>query len=132
MLFSLPDELPPDGVEAQTGIACPDCSGTLVLFMRKTFAAFRCRVGHADSLPEVLAAKEEMLERRLWETVSSMEELADFLDTAARARFAYTDSGAYRRRSAVARDHAAAVRSLINSDRPLRLNGAVDAAPDTP
>jgi len=73
-----------------------------------------------------------MLERRLWETVASMEELADFLDTAARARFAYTDSGAYRRRSAVAQDHAAAVRSLINSDRPLRLDGAVDSASDTP
>ena len=129
MLFSLPDKLPSDGGEAQTGIACPDCSGTLVLFMRKTFAAFRCRVGHAYSLPEVLAAKEELLERRLWEVVASMEELADLLDTAAREGFAYVDAGAFRRRSAVARGQAAAVRSIISPDRPLRMKDAVDAAP---
>ena len=130
MLFSIPDERPADGIEAQTGIACPDCSGTLVVFFRKTFAAFRCRIGHSYSLPEVLSAKEEMIERRLWEVVASMEELADFLDVTARERFAHVDPAAYRQRSAAVRDHAMIVRSVINSERPLRPGSAIDSAPE--
>lgn|SRR5215831_8514850 len=78
MLFSIPEPLPPDGAEIQTGIACPDCAGTLIVLVRKDFAAFRCRIGHAYSLPEVLASMEATLERRLWNVVAAMEELADF------------------------------------------------------
>jgi hypothetical protein len=101
MLFSIPDDLPPDGVEAQTGMACPDCSGTLVVLVPKNFATFRCRVGHAYSLLEVVMGKEDMVERRLWETVASLEELADFLELASRHRFNDLDPGVCQRRSAV-------------------------------
>src|SRR5262249_57502405 len=96
VLFSIPDELPPDGVDAQTGLACPDCSGTLSFLLRKGSAVFRCRIGHAYSLPEVVGAMEESVERRLWNAVASLEELADFLDTAARRGFAQVDEEAYR------------------------------------
>jgi two-component system, chemotaxis family, protein-glutamate methylesterase/glutaminase len=115
----------------QTGIAWPGCSGTLIVFLRRRFAAFRCRIGNAYSLPEVLAAKEDILERRLWEAVSSLEELADFLETASRERFAHVDPDSYRRRGTAARDHAAVQRSVINSERPLRSDAAAADAPGT-
>jgi len=132
MLFSIPEPLPPDGTEAQSGIACPDCSGTLIMFVRKDFAAFRCRIGHAYSLPEVLASMEETLERRLWNVVASMEELADFLAVCSREGLAHVEPGAFRQRSISVRDHAQALRSVIESERPLRLNDAARVTPDTP
>jgi two-component system chemotaxis response regulator CheB len=131
MLFSIPGDLSSDDVAVQTGIACPDCSGTLIVFLPQRFAAFRCRIGHAYSLPEVLAAKEDRLEPRLWEAVSSLEELADFLETASRERFAHVDPDSYRRRGTAARDHAVVLRSVINSERPLRSDAAAADAPGT-
>lgn len=132
MLFSLPEPAPPDGVEAQTGIACPECAGTLIVLVRKDFAAFRCRIGHAYSLPEVLASMEDTLERRLWSVVAAMEELADFLAVASRHRLAHVTPDAFRDRSDAIREHAQVVRSVIEAERPLRLNGAALATPDTP
>jgi len=132
MLFSIPEPLPPDGAEIQTGIACPDCAGTLIVLVRKDFAAFRCRIGHAYSLPEVLASMEATLERRLWNVVAAMEELADFLSVASRNRLAHVEPNAFRDRSGSVREHAQLVRSVIEAERPLRLNGAALATPDTP
>src|SRR5215510_5183 len=117
MLFSIPEPLPADGVEVQTGIACPDCSGTLIVIVRKDFAAFRCRIGHAYSLPEVLAAMEETLERRLWNVVASLEEFADLVDEASRRDLAHVERASYRRRGAAARDDAATLRAIIGSVR---------------
>ena len=65
MLFSIPDDLPPDGIESQTGVACPDCSGTLVMIVRKNFAGFRCRVGHAYSLLEVVTEDPSLNDREV-------------------------------------------------------------------
>lgn len=132
MLFSIPEPLPPDGTEAQTGVACPECAGTLIMLVRKDFAAFRCRIGHAYSLPEVLASMEETVERRLWNVVASMEELADFLAVASGEHLAHVEPNAFRQRSISVRDHAKVLRSVIESERPLRLNGAAPTTPDTP
>src|SRR5262245_25176804 len=132
MLFSIPEPLPADGAEIQTGIACPECAGTLLVLIRKDFAAFRCRIGHAYSLPEVLVSMEDTVERRLWNVVAAMEELADFLAVAAREHLAHVEPGAFRQRSISVRDHAKVLRSVIESERPLRLNDAAFAAPETP
>jgi len=104
----------------------------LVVIVRKDFAAFRCRIGHAYSLPEVLASMEATLERRLWSAVAAMEELADFLAVASRHRLAHVEPGAFRDRSGSLREHAQAVRTIIEAERPLRLDGAALASPDTP
>jgi len=132
MLFSIPDELPPDGVEAQTGVACPDCSGTLTITIRKDSAAFRCRIGHAYSLVEVLAVMEEMVERRLWEVVASLEELADLLDAASRHQLNSLDRRAAQMRSAGARDHALTLRAVIDAERPLDASRRDDSVADAP
>jgi hypothetical protein len=132
MLFSLPDELPPDGVDTQTGVACPDCSGTLVMAIRKDAAAFRCRIGHAYSLVEVVAVMEEMVERRLWEAVASLEELADFLDAASQHRFAHVDRRAGQLRSVGARDHAQTLRAVIDAERPFDASRHDDTVTDAP
>ena len=132
MLFSIPEPLPADGAEVQTGIARPDCSGTLIVIVRKDFAAFRCRIGHAYSLPEVLASMESTLERRLWNIVAAMEELADFLSVASRNRLAHVEPNAFGDRSGSVREHAEVVRSVIEAERPLRPNSAALATPDAP
>jgi two-component system chemotaxis response regulator CheB len=132
MLFSIPQDLPPDGIEAQTGMACPDCSGTLVLMVRKRFATFRCRVGHAYSLLEVVMGKEDMVERRLWETVASLEELADFLEVASRHGFHDLDPSICQRRSTDARNHAQALRAVIDTERPFDGAARDDTVSDAP
>jgi two-component system, chemotaxis family, protein-glutamate methylesterase/glutaminase len=132
MLFSIPQDLPPDGIEAQTGMACPDCSGTLVMLVRKRFATFRCRVGHAYSLLEVVMGKEDMVERRLWETVASLEELADFLEIASRHRFQDLDPSVCQRRSTDARNHAQALRAVIDTERPFDGAAHDDTVSDAP
>jgi hypothetical protein len=132
MLFAIPDDLPPDGIEAQTGVACPDCSGTLVMVVRKNFATFRCRVGHAYSLLEVVRGKEEMVERRFWETVASLEELADFLDAASRHRFNDLEPIVGEWRSTDARNHAQALRAVIDTERPFDATGRDDSVADAP
>src|SRR5262249_52752249 len=132
MLFSIPEPLPADGVEVQTGIACPDCSGTLIVIVRKDFAAFRCRIGHAYSLPEVLASMEETLERRLWNVVAAMEELADFLSVASQHRLAPPAPDASRHRGGWVREHAQVGRPVIQPKRPLPPNAAALPPPDTP
>jgi two-component system chemotaxis response regulator CheB len=120
---SLPDRLPADGVDALTGVACPDCAGTLVVRLRRHFAAFSCRIGHRFSLPELLAAKEDVLERRLWIAFSSLEEFADLLDDLRSHGVEQVDHAVYERRSATARQHATMLRSAIEAERPLRIDG---------
>ena len=44
MLFLTPDELASNGIDVQTGVACLDCAGALVISMWRGFAALR-RVG---------------------------------------------------------------------------------------
>jgi hypothetical protein len=64
--------------------------------------------------------------------VASMEELADFLAVASAEHLEHVEFGAFRQRSISVRDHAKVLRSVIESERPLRLNGAPLATPGTP
>jgi hypothetical protein len=60
-----------------TGLACPDCSGVLAARVegRDHSLAFECRVGHTDDVSELLQAKEEVLEERLWSAATGLREL---------------------------------------------------------
>ena len=114
----LPASLPEDGEEHFTGIVCPDCAGVLVIRTHRSLVTFVCRIGHVYSPTELLAAKEEILEGRLWTAYSALDELAVLLDDIGRHGLAEGHSAA-RRRGVIARDQAARLRAIIESDRPL-------------
>jgi len=94
--------------------------------LRKEHAAFQCRIDHAFSLPQVVATMEDTLERRLWDAVASMEELADFLEIASRLRFAQVERESYQDRSRLLRENAQRLRLVISGERPLRPKDAAD------
>src|SRR5262245_11320141 len=111
--------LPPDGERRLTGLACPDCAGSLLVRVDHKQVTFFCWIGHEYSLGEMLAAKEEALEKRLWVAYSSLEEIAIIMDELEASGFQLSDPAAYRHRGAVARTQANQRRPAIESDRPL-------------
>lgn len=125
----LPDSLPADSEEHFTGVACPECSGVLTLRTHGRLVTFACRVGHLYSCAELLATKEEILERRLWVAFSSLEELAILLEDFRRQRLQPAESEPHRRRGAIAREQASRLRAIIDADRPLLPRAA--EAPET-
>src|SRR5215831_11486120 len=102
----LPPSLPTDGQGHFTGVSCPDCSGMLMLRAHRSLISFVCRIGHVYSPVELLAAKEELLERRLWIGFSSLDELAKLLVDFERLGIGAADSRTYRQRGAAAREQA--------------------------
>jgi hypothetical protein len=123
-----------------TGVSCPDCCGVLgVRTEGRESLMFECRVGHTYDVAELLAAKEEVLEERLWTAITSLEELITLLGELA-ARASQEDNPAvaetYRRREEVARVHVRAVRDVVKGNRPVDLSpvepgrrGEVDRPP---
>lgn len=127
-MFLLPPSIPGDGEDDFTGIVCPDCSGNLVIRANRSLVTFVCRIGHVYSAAELVAAKEEVLERRLWIAYSALDELAKLLDDFERQGLESRDSFTQRRRSDAARGQAERLRSIIESDRPL-MPRAIDDGP---
>lgn len=110
-----------NGGEALTALVCPDCAGTLVVRREGAELSFRCRIGHVYAVPELLEAKEEVLERRLWSVVAALEELAAAL----------RDLGLHAERAERAERDAAAVRRVIEDNDPVTLGCAPsDPHPD--
>src|SRR5689334_11450172 len=111
-----------------TGIACPDCSGVLGVRAegRDGFLVFECRIQHTYDVAELLTAKEERLEERLWSVVVSFEELVRLLGDLAARGGRHGESAAARRayeeRAADAQRHADALRAMINANRPVDLS----------
>ena len=69
-------EPPEPGGEVLTGLACPDCPGTLrVRRLVPEVITFVCRIGHVYTLPELIAAKERGAEAKLWAAVCALDEL---------------------------------------------------------
>src|SRR5262249_39727243 len=107
-------DVPKDGQNHLTSLACPDCSGTLTVRRQgRRQLLFRCRVGHVYALPELLAGKERRLELRLWSVVAALDELAALL----------RDVGSDPERRRRAERHAATVRQIIEESVPLVLDG---------
>ena len=116
----LPDELPDDGQEAFTGLVCPDCSGNLVIRRDAQYVSFRCRVGHAYSIVELITAKESALEVRMWSAVFGFEELTALLgDLDGHRLIEHLGAASCRDRAALAREQAERVRGIVQDDRPL-------------
>jgi len=118
--------LPPDGESRLTGLGCPDCAGSLFVRVNRKIVTFFCWIGHEYSLGEMLAAKEEAIEKRLWVAFSSLEEIAIVLEQLEASGFELSDPGGYRNRGVVARTQAKKIRAAIESDRPLIPRAAED------
>lgn len=115
----LPNELPADGQEAFTGLVCPDCSGNLVIQREAEYFSFRCRIGHAYSIVELIAAKESALETRLWSAVFGFEELEALLAGLDAHRLTdHLDPERCRQRVTLARGQARRLRAIVQDDRP--------------
>ena len=110
--------------ERGTLLTCPDCWG--VLSVRGEGDAghlyFRCRIGHGFSIENLVAAKEQQLEDRLWAVVLGFHELTEVLeefDTSLQRLV--KDEGVIAARLAGARRDADQVRRLIEANDPLPL-----------
>jgi hypothetical protein len=135
-MWALPATLSPDAGEQLTGIGCPDCSGVLgvTAIGKHNHLQFRCRVGHAYSITELLEAKEQAIEKQLWSATQALEEMAAFLgdlerhlETLDAPRF----ERLFRERAALATRHALDLRVVIANERPL-LFGIPSEAPEPP
>lgn len=128
-MFALPPHLGPD-TDAATGLACPDCNG--VLAVRSEGHAghlnFQCRIGHAFSLRDLLAAKEDVIESRLWTAVVAFEELIALLaDLERRAEPGSREPAPYAARIRQAEAHVKLLRQVLEANAPLDL-GHIDSS----
>jgi hypothetical protein len=107
-----------------TGVSCPECSGVLGVRAegREDSLVFECRVGHTYDVAELLAAKEEMLERRLWVATTALDELIALLGDLVRRETEPAAASTYRRRESEARAHLGALRSVLEANRPVDLS----------
>jgi hypothetical protein len=104
-----------------TRVTCPDCSGALTVSAEgRQFVHFACRVGHVYSVKDVLAAKEEQLENRVWSAVVACEEVAGLLEV-----FQGGPEGPFAERIRQARDDAETLRRLLDRGMSLDL-GRID------
>jgi hypothetical protein len=135
--------LPPGIVHGElrvSGVSCPDCSGVLGVRAegRSDSLIFECRVGHTYDVAELLGAKEEVLERRLWIATTALDELIALLGDLAHRETDPDVASSYRQREMQAREHVRALRSVLTGNRPVDLSpvepghrGAEDRPPPT-
>jgi hypothetical protein len=108
------------------GLSCPECFGTLSLRTEgpRGHLTFLCRIGHAFAVPELLAAKEEVLERWLWAALLSLEELRALLTGLtglADGQAMGSTASAFRERAERARDQAQSLRAIIEQNRAVEV-----------
>ncbi len=117
--------LPPSVADEDrlTGIACPDCCGVLsVRDAGNGHIRFTCRIGHAYTVKELLVAKEDAIEERLWKIIVALEELAQVLDDLDRR------SGARRWQARVTwlRQASGIIREVNDDNEPIDLGPVED------
>jgi two-component system chemotaxis response regulator CheB len=120
---SLPDAV--TSREQSTGMICPECGGALVVRAEGdgAYLHFRCRVGHGFGLDGLVELKEQRLEDVLWTAVMAFEELAGLLSDARALGRRYTAGWLEpAERIAALRAGAAAVRRVIDANRPLEIS----------
>ncbi len=109
-------------------LECPECSGVLSLHVEgATHARFRCQIGHVFGVDDLIAAKEERLETRLWTVFRSQQELAHLLRTVAET--AREDGHGqvedrFRERAARAARHADEICRIIEESAAVDTTGA--------
>ena len=66
-----------------TSFTCPECSGAIHEILGEPIRRFRCRVGHAYSADDFVAAKETGVEDAMWLAQQTLQEQAQVLETLA-------------------------------------------------
>ena len=129
-MYALPPDLRPGTNERVTGTTCPDCFGSLqVRIEGDVRLLFRCRIGHSFSVTGLLAAKEGLIEERLWTVLTSLEEFAALLEDLERRRTELRVDGTVRSlpdRIQRARTSIRVLRELVDENRPLTFDRDVE------
>jgi two-component system, chemotaxis family, protein-glutamate methylesterase/glutaminase len=129
-MYVLPPDLRRDGTERVTGATCPDCFGSLEVRMEGDIRLlFKCRIGHSFSMNGLLAAKEDLIEERLWTVVTSFEEFVALLEDLGRRRAELHLDGTVHGlpdRIQRARDAVEMLRGLIEKNRRLTFDREVE------
>ena len=120
--------LDPSRKEQPTGLACPDCPGTLAVSGERSHVRFRCLIGHVYSMRDLITAKEARLEERLWSPVTAFRELAELLRCSVDEGIAVGSSREYEERAERALRNAEAIQRIIEQDRPVAIDDPSDLA----
>lgn len=107
------------GSETPSGLACPECGGSLFERTDTELIHFRCRIGHAYSPETLLAEQEQSLEATLWAAVRALEENAALARRMEKSLSQRSPAGAaaaedrYGKRAKEAERHADALRRVL-------------------
>ena len=101
-----------------TDFTCPECNGAIRQIEGEPLRRYRCRVGHAYSEDDFIAAKETGVEDALWLALQTLQEQAQILETLAtedsRRGWARSASG-YQERAREMRGAADRLRELVGT-----------------
>jgi two-component system chemotaxis response regulator CheB len=118
-LIGQPGQSLPNRMEAQMGeptrLTCPDCHGPIERFRFGPITEYKCRVGHAYSPENMLAAHEDAEERALWSAIESLEEGADLAEETL-IREALNGNG-YKADATTKRKLAKAIRTALEASK---------------
>lgn len=99
-----------------TDFTCPDCSGAIREIEGEPIRRYRCRVGHAYSADDFVAAKSLSVEEALWLALQTLQEQAQVLETLAgedRRRGWLRNAAGYEERERELRTAAERLRELV-------------------
>ena len=101
-----------------TSFTCPECSGAIKEIEEGDGRRYRCRVGHAYTLDDLLVEKTTVLQDTLWMALQTLEERAAMLSSMARddrSRGWLRNAERYETRARETRVHAERLRELLRS-----------------
>src|SRR5262245_60193230 len=131
---ALPTDLSPRSGLQVTAVSCPDCGGVLAVVREgEEHPSFRCRVGHRLALVDLLVAKEEEIEFRLWAALTVVAELVALLRDVEDGRLFSELAGLgpqCRERIVRGEMLSQRLRELIERDRPLDFTNDVGSPTD--
>jgi two-component system chemotaxis response regulator CheB len=93
--------------------SCPDCGGAMVQIKEGSFVRFKCHTGHGFSPATLLHEVKETIEKKLWQSLRSLEESIMLLNVTA-------DSAAQAGNLPTAADAKAKAETAIKSANALR------------
>ena len=124
-------EAPPDprrmsAIGERTTVMCPECGGPLWAAGDENARAFRCYLGHAYGVRELLATESHEVERALWVAVRSLHDRASTLDVLAADSQRMGNmlaAESFARRASETRDHADRAREFLLKVQHARATG---------
>jgi two-component system chemotaxis response regulator CheB len=117
-----PEPAPAPSAEiAQPGeivaFSCPECGGTLWETEAGSTVSYRCRVGHAYTLHNLLVRHGETVERALWTAYRALEERAAMSRRVSRRladRGRLESAERFERQAEISADHAAELKTILD------------------